>query len=193
MEKKIKPHTMQTFQAVLCECNLFAMGSGCWKSWGRALLPPPPAARPILRIYRCEEQVQWYPNVVLSKKHCGMYPQRWGCAVTAGWVAAWLCLSPQGDKCCDFPCTGGEMEIQVFRNWGLGSQWLTAAWEIATVQTTSESDWKYGIICLSLPAPSYFVKNISIWKISTPIVVRARRKTLLPFQPGSNYCFWPKL
>lgn len=32
------------------------------------------------------------------------------------------------------------MEIQVFRNWGLGSQWLTAAWEIAIVQTASESD-----------------------------------------------------
>lgn len=166
---------------------------------GKRLLEelPSPAARPILRIHRCEEQVQWYPNVVLPKKHVysisRTYPQRWGCAVTAGWVTVWLCLSPQGDKCCDFPCTGGEMEIQVFRNWGLGSQWLTAAGEIATVQTASESDWKYGIICLSLPAPSYFVKNISIWKISTPIVVRARRKTLLPFQPGSNYCFWPKL
>ena len=28
MEKKIKPHTMQTFQAVICECDLFAGRSG---------------------------------------------------------------------------------------------------------------------------------------------------------------------
>lgn len=29
MEKKIKPHTTQTFQAVICEYDLFAGGSGC--------------------------------------------------------------------------------------------------------------------------------------------------------------------
>lgn len=29
MEKKIKPHTTQTFQAVICKCDLFAGRSGC--------------------------------------------------------------------------------------------------------------------------------------------------------------------
>lgn len=34
MEKKIKPHTMQTFQAVVCKCDLFAGRSGCsGKRW----------------------------------------------------------------------------------------------------------------------------------------------------------------
>lgn len=33
MEKKIKPHTMQTFQAVISECDLFAGRSGRSGNW----------------------------------------------------------------------------------------------------------------------------------------------------------------